>query len=230
MLIIYIILFLISIFALVKSGCTDPGIIPRQIGYTKSDIRYDINVLLNGNIVKYSYCPVCKIFRPPRASHCRKCDNCCQRFDHHCQWLGTCVGKRNYKYFFIFVFTLNVFSILAIIHNIFIIIRSVKDKEEEKIHYRTFTISLLSCITFFVLIFEIVFLGKLFVTHLILLIKNSTFYEHYKKLFITPIENNPFYKGFCYYFYRVLIALVPRSLLNGTVRRVNMTYNLSDKR
>lgn len=35
------------------------------------------------------------------------------RFDHHCVWLGTCIGKRNYKYFFIFIAFLNLFAAYA---------------------------------------------------------------------------------------------------------------------
>lgn len=27
-------------------------------------------------------------------------------FDHHCVWLGTCIGKRNYKLFIYFISTL----------------------------------------------------------------------------------------------------------------------------
>ena len=41
------------------------------------------------------YCEVCRGYKAPRAHHCRQCDRCVKKMDHHCPWLGNClVGRR----------------------------------------------------------------------------------------------------------------------------------------
>lgn len=204
----------ICLFALLKGGCTDPGIIPRQKGNHIFSPKYEYTIISNGSFVKYTYCHTCNIFRPPRTSHCSKCDNCCQRFDHHCIWLGNCVGKRNYKYFFLFVSFLDISALIDIIYNIYIIVQSVKDKEEKKIKYRVATISIVSFIIFYEIMFVIIFIGKLQIVHSCLLLNNLTFYELIKKKLENPASINPFFTTRWQNFYRLILKLSPKSLLN----------------
>ncbi|GAA5911002.1 hypothetical protein JCM6882_006745 [Rhodosporidiobolus microsporus] len=41
--------------------------------------------------------------RPFRSHRCRHCAAVVLKMDHHCPWVGTCVGARNYKYFYNFL-------------------------------------------------------------------------------------------------------------------------------
>lgn len=52
---------------------------------------------------KNSYCDFCESWRPPRASHCRDCDKCVLARDHHCPWIGQCVGDGNLHNFLLYL-------------------------------------------------------------------------------------------------------------------------------
>jgi len=54
--------------------------------------------------IEYKYCTVCNLEQPLRCKHCKECDNCVATFDHHCPWLGTCIGERNRPVFLVYLF------------------------------------------------------------------------------------------------------------------------------
>uniref|UniRef100_A0A6B2L7H0 Palmitoyltransferase n=1 Tax=Arcella intermedia TaxID=1963864 RepID=A0A6B2L7H0_9EUKA len=50
-------------------------------------------------------CKTCDIVRPARSKHCRICNRCVARFDHHCAWINSDVGSDNLWKFLIFLFS-----------------------------------------------------------------------------------------------------------------------------
>lgn len=50
------------------------------------------------------FCEKCQKIQPLRARHCSLCNACIAMFDHHCPFIGTCVGEKNRIFFFWFVF------------------------------------------------------------------------------------------------------------------------------
>ncbi|KAF4690381.1 hypothetical protein FOZ60_000260 [Perkinsus olseni] len=46
------------------------------------------------------YCKKCEAWQPLRCKHCADCNRCVRTHDHHCVWLGTCVGENNRVWFY----------------------------------------------------------------------------------------------------------------------------------
>ena len=44
--------------------------------------------------VDRKYCIVCNLEQPLRTKHCRVCQKCVATYDHHCPWVGNCIGEK----------------------------------------------------------------------------------------------------------------------------------------
>lgn len=38
-----------------------------------------------------------------RARHCKSCNRCVRRYDHHCPWIENCVGEKNHRVFMLYL-------------------------------------------------------------------------------------------------------------------------------
>ncbi|XP_062560305.1 palmitoyltransferase Hip14 isoform X2 [Armigeres subalbatus] len=88
-----------------KSWRGDPGVIqPTQEQRFRTII--ELSERGGGGFEPSAFCSACLVRRPVRSKHCSVCDRCVARFDHHCPWVGNCIGAKNHKYFMGFLWML----------------------------------------------------------------------------------------------------------------------------
>jgi len=111
---------------------------PDLFGKTLCHIFYSIHVILytitflknpgipsienslkeNSELNDYNLCRECLLHHEKNvaAFHCFDCGVCIEDYDHHCPWIGKCIGRGNKSYFNAFI----VFTIVMILVFIFV--------------------------------------------------------------------------------------------------------------
>ncbi|XP_016433032.1 putative protein S-acyltransferase 6 [Nicotiana tabacum] len=193
-----VLLTLIVLANLTMVSVIDPGIIPRNneslsTESTRNGRIRSKRVIINEVALKLKYCRICNIYRPPRSCHCVICDNCVERFDHHCPWIGQCIGLRNYRLYVLLL-------VLATAYFVYIFAFSCQKIQRKKLGngMGMGLIGLvkdcpetlaLACFSFA----AAVFVGGLTGYHAYLIATNQAAYENFRQLYGST--RNPFDKG-----------------------------------
>ena len=102
---------------------SDPGRMVRQY----KDL---LSIVESGEEVE-NFCPYCLVRKTYRSLHCLICQKCVDDFDHHCFWVGNCIGKNNYTLFFIFLVYILINTLFNVGINIYFLIKELTLKDDE---------------------------------------------------------------------------------------------------
>uniref|UniRef100_A0A671KA29 Palmitoyltransferase n=1 Tax=Sinocyclocheilus anshuiensis TaxID=1608454 RepID=A0A671KA29_9TELE len=94
---------ILSVAPSCASWKSDPGIIKASEEQKKKTI---VELAETGCLDLSIFCSTCLIRKPIRSKHCAVCNRCIAKFDHHCPWVGNCVGDGNHRYFMGYLFFL----------------------------------------------------------------------------------------------------------------------------
>lgn len=155
--------------------------------YKDNSIRDKQNIYsmtIKTHSLKVKFCQTCYIYRPPRTSHCYECNMCVERFDHHCPWIGTCVGRGNYLLFVSFVSLLWIEAIFLIVQGA--LVAADLGASSGATFYLNLILVLLAFIGW-------IFVSSLFFFHIYLSVRNETTNEFCKNTW-DAMAGNPFAK------------------------------------
>jgi hypothetical protein len=184
----------VQLYCLFKCICTYPGTVPDgkdwelrpdvEDSVDASDDRVDL--VEKKHTGERRHCKWCLKYKPDRCHHCRICNVCVLRMDHHCPWVYNCVGFRNHKYFFLLL----VYAVADLIVINYNMLESVWWSTRIDVSiYTMLTLMIAQCMAAFLLVLLSLFLSF----HVWLMVKAMTTVEFCEKSLKKASYNSSIY-------------------------------------
>lgn len=114
-------MFLINIMAYYRVRFSSPGYaLPDADPLEDEDEEDDVEAASMENDEPRSrgksrkFCERCRVEQSLKVKHCRVCNRCIMGWDHHCLWVGTCIWINNHRFFFLYLGSQTICTILAL--------------------------------------------------------------------------------------------------------------------
>ncbi|ORY00676.1 ankyrin, partial [Basidiobolus meristosporus CBS 931.73] len=88
-----------------KAFATDPGYLTANPSHDKGK-EMILRLASTNQLDARNFCITCLIRKPIRSKHCKMCNKCVAKFDHHCPWTHNCVGVNNHIYFVSYLYSM----------------------------------------------------------------------------------------------------------------------------
>ena len=200
------------IACLVRTGTMDPGILPRLPRPPPRDrndpprerVR-DVPHEPTKKLVTVKWNDTTNFFQPPRAHHCSINNDCVEKFDHHCPWVGTTIGRRNYRHFLLFVFGTTLWCGFVVGSCVLSILVEIDERNDEvdpatgkSVNTQAVTGALrasgAALFCGIIALFGFMFVFALSAFHVVLIWQNQTTYENFRE---RSDAENPYTRGNC---------------------------------
>ncbi|KAL2181173.1 uncharacterized protein P884DRAFT_213860 [Thermothelomyces heterothallicus CBS 202.75] len=97
--------FGLTAFFYTRAMVDDPGFVPKLNGIAEQKAVID-ELISQWKYDEGHFCVTCMIRTPLRSKHCRRCQRCVAKHDHHCPWVYNCIGVNNHRHFIIYLVNL----------------------------------------------------------------------------------------------------------------------------
>lgn len=142
-------------------------------------------------IEEHPACAKCGGVKPVRCHHCSVCDRCCLKMDHHCPFVGNCVGFFNQKFFVNFLLCTSGVCLIAFLSAAPLLVILIGDRTRSVDFFTGVHIGIHSLVAFSF----IASVGSLFAAHCRYVLDNETTLEAKTDSCCEPSPGNPFNLG-----------------------------------